>query len=221
MQIHRYDGITMEYVDTVGARIDPLETERSGSPVYLLPANATHEPPPAITVGCKEVAVWQGEAWQIVPDHRGERYWDKTGEHAIAEIGKTIPAGAATGPRPSAQHLLVDGAWVLDLPSAKEAACKRLQADLHKYILVTRDYPSETQGTLQAIYADPISSQAQKDACLAVFHWIRLIALPYYYGKKTEILESDDPGSIQWNFEENCDAAAPGHTLRQIIERAG
>jgi hypothetical protein len=80
-----FDGI---YVGTVEADESQLEPG-----VYLIPARAYEDPPPALAD--HEAAKRVGGAWQVIPDWRGYVYWLADGtEHVIEEINVTPPAGA-------------------------------------------------------------------------------------------------------------------------------
>lgn len=90
-----YDEKTKEYKSEVNAQLDPLESEKAGKDIYLLPANATWDKPTPKD-GC--VAVWNGETWEQVEDHRKQEYWlpeDKYGAPAreMKELGP-LPEGA-------------------------------------------------------------------------------------------------------------------------------
>ena len=90
-----YDDKTKEFKSEVNAQIDPLESKNAGVDIYLLPGNATWLEPPT-----KDgyVAVWSGESWDSVEDHRKQKYWlpdDKYGApgHEMKELGP-LPEGA-------------------------------------------------------------------------------------------------------------------------------
>ena len=68
MQIYRFDAESREFLHAEEAALDPLESVVQGREVWLLPAEATFTPPPASRAG--HVAVWRGEAWELVADHR-------------------------------------------------------------------------------------------------------------------------------------------------------
>lgn len=90
-----FDEKTKEYKSEVNAQLDPLESEKAGKDIYLLPANATWDKP-AVKDGC--VAVWNGETWDAVEDNRKKEYWlpeDKYGAAAreMKELGP-LPEGA-------------------------------------------------------------------------------------------------------------------------------
>lgn len=90
-----YDEKTKEYKSEVNAQLDPLESEKAGKDIYLLPANATWLKPTPKD-GC--VAVCNGVSWDMVEDHRKQEYWlpeDKYGAPAreMKELGP-LPEGA-------------------------------------------------------------------------------------------------------------------------------
>jgi len=96
MQIHDYDQITGEYLQTRDAREDPEETKLAGEPRYLVPAHATTEAPP--TPGEHQATVHRAGAWQLVADHRGRAYWLAEGgvaaRHVIAALEEELPGEA-------------------------------------------------------------------------------------------------------------------------------
>lgn len=100
MNVYKYDEKTKEYIRTEEAQLDPLETKKQGTNVYLLPANATFTEPTEAQEGY--VNVWNGEAWEQVEDNRGVEYWlpeDKFGAPArvMKELG-ALPEGATLTP---------------------------------------------------------------------------------------------------------------------------
>jgi hypothetical protein len=78
MKVHNYSRDTGEYISSTDARESPLEPD-----VFLVPAYATTTSPP--DVGQNQAAVWGGSSWSVVPDHRGETYWDTSGEMVVIE----------------------------------------------------------------------------------------------------------------------------------------
>lgn len=90
-----FDEKTKEFKNEVKAQLDPLESEKAGKAIYLLPANATWLKPMPKDV-C--VAIWNGETWDMVEDNRKKEYWlpeDKYGAPAreMKELGP-LPEGA-------------------------------------------------------------------------------------------------------------------------------
>ncbi len=95
MNVYKYDEKTKEYTNTETALLDPLETEKQGKEIYLLPANATFDEVPKKT---GYAAVWNGEQWELLEDNRGIKYWlagdtYDTPAHEMKELG-TLPEGA-------------------------------------------------------------------------------------------------------------------------------
>ena len=91
MNIYHFHMDTREYLGCSAAKIDPLETAKQGTDVYLIPANATTDQPPES--GTNQRASRNGDAWELVDDYRGQEYWDKdTGAKiTITALGITIP----------------------------------------------------------------------------------------------------------------------------------
>lgn len=95
MLTYHYDEETKEYTHSEEAFLDPLESKKEGSPVYLLPANATFAAP---TPQDGYASIWNGEAWDNIEDNRGKKYWlstDPYGTEArtMTELG-ALPNGA-------------------------------------------------------------------------------------------------------------------------------
>lgn len=80
MLAHFYntDGI---YVTSCPAQLDPEGTCLGEYPAYLVPAGATLAELPL--TGENEVAVWNGQEWEIKPDFRGETVYDTATGNAI------------------------------------------------------------------------------------------------------------------------------------------
>ncbi len=91
MNIYHYHPDTFEYLVSSEAKIDPLETDKAGENVYLIPANATDKEPPVFT--SNQIPVMVNGNWEIKEDHRGKIVYDKATaqELTISEIGE-IPA---------------------------------------------------------------------------------------------------------------------------------
>lgn len=68
MNLYNYDKNTKEYLSTTIADADPMETKIRGEFVPLIPACATLIEPPK--TGENEVAIFNGEAWEIKKDFR-------------------------------------------------------------------------------------------------------------------------------------------------------
>lgn len=78
--IYHFDAGTKEYVESSQSRIDPLDR------TPMIPANATDQEPPV--PGDNQAAVFDGDNWAMVPDHRGEVYYETDGsKHIITALG--------------------------------------------------------------------------------------------------------------------------------------
>ena len=53
-----------QFIGTVSCQKDPVRSKKSGSDVYLIPANATSIQPPVYDAE-KEIPVWNGTEWEI------------------------------------------------------------------------------------------------------------------------------------------------------------
>lgn len=85
--VHNYHHATREYLGQGLADESPLEPG-----VLLIPGNATGIAPPETAI--KEMAVFNGASWNVVPDHRGESYWLDGAEFKIGNLGEAPPAGS-------------------------------------------------------------------------------------------------------------------------------
>lgn len=109
MHTYRFDPKTKEFLYVEEAFLDPLETKVQGKDVWLLPADSTFVAPLEPEEG--HAAVWNGQAWSYVEDHRqtrdeggvivegsGTPYWMpgdtwQTPAHYMMGLGK-LPEGA-------------------------------------------------------------------------------------------------------------------------------
>jgi hypothetical protein len=92
MNIYHYNPVTKEYIGQSVADLDPIDKQP------LIPAFATDIAPP--TQGANQVAQWDGAAWVLVDDYRGQVFYDATGvEHKIDSLGVAPdPAWTTTKP---------------------------------------------------------------------------------------------------------------------------
>ena len=81
-------------------------------------------------------------------------------------------------------------------------------------------YKAGTQQSMQAIFADPDTTEEVKTLIKSVWNWIRKTGvLPYYYGKKVEIESAasvDALLSIFWDFSQ-FDATDPNVKLSDLV----
>jgi len=92
MKLFVYSPVTGELIAEMPAAESPLEPG-----VYLDQASATRIPPPMIEAG--KAPVFKEGAWSLVPDHRGEKWYDENGNAVyIEELGD--PTKRALSPIP-------------------------------------------------------------------------------------------------------------------------
>lgn len=77
--IYHYDSVTGELVGIGYADPDPLTPGE-----WLFPAQSTEVAPPLAQAG--KARVWDGEAWALLPDHRGETWWSGPNEPVVVNF---------------------------------------------------------------------------------------------------------------------------------------
>ena len=95
MIFYIYDEKTKELIGTQNAFIDPLESEKQGKDVYLIPQNGTDKEPPKTEKN--QAVIFNGDEWEVVADYRGEIYYIGTEQHEMKELGD-LPKGATFEP---------------------------------------------------------------------------------------------------------------------------
>lgn len=119
MQLHRYHPESYEYLGLITADASPLEAG-----VYLIPAGATATPLPATTREAGQGLIYdpQHNAWQGVPDHRGETWYrttDGSGSACVIDTLGTPLDSFTPQPRPSMFYFWRDGAWHADVDALR------------------------------------------------------------------------------------------------------
>jgi len=112
MILYSYD-ISGLYAGPAAAALSPARPFVDGEPNYLRPSRTTEQAPPECEPGF--AAVFDGESWQVLEDHRGQTIHD-TGSgaaRAVTAVGP-IPEGWTAQPRPDARHVWGGQAWILD-----------------------------------------------------------------------------------------------------------
>ena len=136
-----YDAKTHEYLKSAPAQLHP----RTGEPLPAL--LSTHTPPPE--TGEKEKAVWNGEAWDIVEDHR-----QHVNEQGVKEGGTPywLPGDTAhdaarymddLGPLPEGARLTPPPPSLAETASAKRREIVRAHQEA---IVATMTMPSASPG---------------------------------------------------------------------------
>ncbi len=92
MKVYHYHPETKEYAGFSDAKLDPLESTNQNKDVYLIPANATTDPPPELKDGYARC--FYGGVWVHIEDHRGEKMFSTIDAHenSMVALGH-IPEG--------------------------------------------------------------------------------------------------------------------------------
>lgn len=88
-----YTEETKEYTHAGEVFVDPLESKKQGTTIYMFSANATTQEPLEYKDGY--AVIWNGSEWEYIEDHRGKIVWKSHEESMeIRELG-LIPDGWA------------------------------------------------------------------------------------------------------------------------------
>lgn len=86
MLYHEFSPLTGEHAGSYEPQVDPAESKAQRKIVYCAPGRyATEIAPPATKPG--EAAVWHDGGWTLVPDHRGETWFDGAEPVVVARLG--------------------------------------------------------------------------------------------------------------------------------------
>ncbi len=100
MNGYSYSPVTGEYVGSVELRESPLEPG-----VFLVPAHCTETSLPEVPAG--HAACWNGAAWALVEDHRGEAGYVDGAAFVIDRLG-AYPDGWAIMPPEADPNAAID-----------------------------------------------------------------------------------------------------------------
>ncbi|MEG1824354.1 MAG: hypothetical protein RRY12_01250 [Cloacibacillus sp.] len=128
---YSYNAENGEYLGEAKAWESPLEPG-----VYHLPAGATYTTPPAH--GEHEAARWNTitGAWELVPDYRGEIYWNKSTREKveIKELGIT-PAPELTDIEPTDHEAEWNGTtWEIPLAVCRKRKLNEVKTAFNAYV---------------------------------------------------------------------------------------
>ncbi|MEW6263391.1 MAG: hypothetical protein AB1641_09955 [Thermodesulfobacteriota bacterium] len=143
MQLYHYSPETGEYLRESQARLSPADRAK-GRQVYLIPAHAVTDKPTAVKI--HEKPVWNGEAWTVVPDRRGQVHYNPESGAAltITRLGE-VP-GVTTPPPADLRQPRWDGAqWIETAPDISPPLEARLAA-----LEIAHDVLKDTHETLEA-----------------------------------------------------------------------
>ena len=146
MKVYCYEHDTKEYIGAEDALLDPLETKKQGKEVYLIPANAVLDEPPAAVEG---KAIVFADGWQLVDDNRGKEAVNAargrfTVDYIGSREGDTVLTDETIAALEKGEKVIRDGE-VVDRPAEEKEAEARMQrnsllADSDKYMI--SDFPA-------------------------------------------------------------------------------
>lgn len=120
MKIYNYSNTTGEYLGESDAHPSPLEPG-----VFLIPAWATKEKPPASKKG--KTPVFKDGKWSLVEDHRRNTvYSTSDGSPLTVQDMGPLPEGYTDKEFPGLDHVWNGRAWKLDEPARRA----RLERDV-------------------------------------------------------------------------------------------
>ena len=146
MKVYCYEHDTKEYIGAEDALLDPLETIKQGKEVYLIPANAVLDEPPAAVEG---KAIVFADGWQLVDDNRGKEAVNAArGRFTVDYIGSREGDTVLTDETITALETgekVIRAGEVVDRPAEEKEAEARMQrnsllADSDKYMI--SDFPA-------------------------------------------------------------------------------
>lgn len=120
MILYCYDDSGL-FTGPISPPLSPARPMIDGQPNYLRPAGTTDVPPPAVAEG--QAAVFDGQAWRVVEDHRGKIAFHTANRQAVnvRTVGP-IPEGYTLIQPPSRFHVWDGAAWQPDMDQLRAHA---------------------------------------------------------------------------------------------------
>lgn len=166
---HQYHPSTFEFIGSDEAMESPLEPGQ-----YLIPANATTVAPGEVPQG--SAALWneQSQTWKLVPDYRGDTYWDTaTGEkHVIDELEQTPLPEWTNIERNDEEAVWTGSGWELPLEVAKSRKVTLIRQSADKAVVGLQSNWSAAEiasWDKQAKGAGDLNSDPDSDTVEALF----------------------------------------------------
>lgn len=110
-KIYNYHPITLEYLNSQNAELDPAELQINNKKVPLVPSYATLIKPQA--TGDYKTAIFNENSWEIVDDFRGLYMVDETMQPSIIRDLGALPEGYATATEEQATKILEDDLYYI------------------------------------------------------------------------------------------------------------
>ena len=181
MKVYCYEHDTKEYIGAEDALLDPLETKKQGKEVYLIPANAVLDEPPAAVEG---KAIVFADGWQLVDDNRGKEAVNAargrfTVDYIGSREGDTVLTDETIAALEKGEKVIRDGE-VVDRPAEEKEAEARMQrnsllADSDKYMIsdfpATEEERAEYAAYRQYLRDYPASADFPETAVMSFKEW--------------------------------------------------
>jgi len=157
MQIYNYSNITGEFLSDSTARLDPIGQQP------MIPAYATLTPPPS--AGNFQKAVFSGDAWTLVEDHRGRQVWNtETVEQGIVnELGPLPENVTVLNPSEIVYPKWEGGTWVTDRSKVLFDALDRVDTTTNEVIETSWIYPDENGQKIRLNKEDQSNYEGEKN----------------------------------------------------------
>ena len=101
-EVYTYNEESNEYIGETITMLDPEETRMQGKDVWMMPPNST-ELKPEFREGY--APIWNGESWDYVEDHRGEKGWVNRAPIEIKKLGPLPDNFSVKEPVPTSKEL--------------------------------------------------------------------------------------------------------------------
>ena len=100
-EVYIYNEESNEYIGESITMLDPEETRMQGKDVWMMPPNST-ELKPEFREGY--APIWNGESWDYVEDHRGEKGYIGKESTEIKELGPLPEGFSINKPAPTEEE---------------------------------------------------------------------------------------------------------------------
>lgn len=153
--VHRFSPETGEYLGPIALDASDLSPREPG--VFLIPGDCTENAPPDAPAGA--IAIWSGDAWEVVEDHRGEVVYLDGAATRIADLGP-LPEGASPEASSPPEPTVADfwTAFRVERDARLSVALSLLDRHRNQADFGLPTTVSQTQATAWAIYAQALRS---------------------------------------------------------------
>ncbi len=132
MYCYKYNPITLEYVGSVNAPLDPETTKTTGKECYSLPLNTTFTKPPQTNKFKTALYNEENDNWDVVPDYRGELIVNSSMNIKIVQQIGALPEGYIPISEQEAEiitndplYYIIDNGELIENPNYEEDKAKQ------------------------------------------------------------------------------------------------